>query len=84
MFKIETEDLDKIEGVSDDRDSAEKALEVALNFFTNRMSELRRESTNWWLEMGKKYGFDPRDGYGVKTIDGVRHIVKCDKDENDH
>ena len=69
----------------DELASDERAIEVtfksAMNYHTNRHSELTKTRKKLWEDLGETFGFDPAVGYKLTSINGIYQVVEAEEDD---
>lgn len=56
--------------------SVKKQLEVAMNFYCNRMSEIEKERRIFWKELHEVYKLDPKKAYAILNEHQEASIVE--------
>jgi len=77
-MKLNAQEIKELDEIRTDESAVNAALNVALNFYTNRANELAKAKREWWEKLGEKHGFEPEAGYTVKKVDGALAIVKSE------
>jgi hypothetical protein len=75
-MKINAHEINRLDELTSGRMALDRSLQVALNYHANQTQELEKDVVQFWKDLGKKYGFDPDDGYLIKKVDGFMMIVR--------
>ena len=60
-YELTQTEIDEIEDVGIDKKSNDETLEIALEYYSNALSDILRREVRWWDKMAEKYGFEKKD-----------------------
>jgi len=65
-----------------DKMGQKSALEIAMQYHANRISEIKKDEAKWWDEVIAQHDLDPLKKWETDRIEGAVCIVAVEKKED--